>query len=82
MPCLEACLEVTRMRKVILYFYTKYKGDFMSIFNAIKNKEIIPSEELEKVVDDTSLITIIDDDYPDELKEQYMPPFVIKREDK
>lgn len=70
------------MRKVILYFYTKYKGDFMSIFNAIKNKEIIPLEELEKVVDDTSLITIIDDDYPDELKKQHMPPFVIKREDK
>lgn len=70
------------MNLVLIYFAIKYKGYFHDIYNAIKKKEFIQMEELEKIGEDLSsgkikAITIIDEDYPEPLKEINQPPFVL-----
>ena len=70
------------MNLVLIYFAIKYKGYFHDIYNAIKKKEFIQMEELEKIGEDLSsgkikAITIIDEDYPEPLKQNNQPPFVL-----
>ena len=70
------------MNLVLIYFAIKYKGYFHDIYNAIKKKEFIQMEELEKIGEDLSsgkikAITIIDEDYPEPLKQINQPPFVL-----
>ena len=70
------------MNLVLIYFAIKYKGYFHDIYNAIKKKEFIQMEELEKIGEDLSsgkikAITIIDEDYPETLKQINQPPFVL-----
>ena len=46
------------MNLILMYFALKYKGDFISIYNALKNKEIVdPHEidELERKINDNIL---------------------------
>lgn len=67
---------------ILIYFAIKYKGYFYDIYNALKNKEFIPLEEIEKIKEQIEksqirAITIIDDDYPESLKQIDNPPFVI-----
>lgn len=56
--------------KLIAYAY-KYHGDYFKIVKAIEEKE-----EIEEVFD-KNVITILDDNYPNELKELRYPPFVL-----
>ncbi|MGL5617949.1 MAG: DNA-processing protein DprA [Metamycoplasmataceae bacterium] len=70
------------MNLILIYFAFKYKGDFISIYNALKNKEIVDPfeiDELEKKINDGDInaITILDDEYPDHLKIIANPPFVL-----
>lgn len=70
------------MNLIIIYFALKYKGYFHDIYNALKNKEYVPIEEIEKIRDDfesnkIKAITIIDEEYPEELKLINNPPFVL-----
>lgn len=70
------------MNLVLIYFAIKYKGYFKDIYNAIKKKEFIEIEELEKIqeklnTEKIKAITIIDDDYPEPLKLINQPPFVL-----
>ncbi len=70
------------MNLILIYFTLKYKGYFHEIYRAIKQKEIVPIEELEEIKDklerkEIQAITIIDDDYPEELKNINNPPFVL-----
>lgn len=70
------------MNWVLIYFAIKYKGDFSNIYNALKNKEVAPIEELEKIKinlqsGQIKAITIVDDDYPESLKQINKPPFVL-----
>ncbi|MGL4343220.1 MAG: DNA-processing protein DprA [Metamycoplasmataceae bacterium] len=66
------------MRNIIIYFAIKYKGDFNLIYKALKNKEIVPIEEIKNIHDQNhNAITIIDSDYPEELKFINKPPFVL-----
>lgn len=69
------------MKKIIYYFYKKYNGDFNKIYKAIKSHEQVTQEDLNKITDKEldDYITIIDSDYPLELKKQDKPPFVIKK---
>ena len=66
-------------RNLLLYLSIKYEGDWDKIYCAIKAKEKISKEEVEEVVstNKTPFITIIDDDYPNALKNIYKPPFVL-----
>ncbi len=67
------------MKDVILYFTLKYDGDWEKIYSAIEKKEQIPISELINIKDKLryNYISIIDYDYPDNLKEIYKPPFSI-----
>jgi DNA processing protein len=70
------------MNLILIYFALKYKGDFVSIYNALKNKEIVdPDEidELEKRInsEEMQVITILDNEYPESLKIIANPPFVL-----
>ncbi|MDK2819521.1 MAG: DNA-protecting protein DprA [Mycoplasmataceae bacterium] len=70
------------MNLILIYFAFKYKGDFIGIYNALKNKEIVESSEiidLEKKIlkDNLKIITILDDEYPNSLKIISNPPFVL-----
>ena len=68
-----------KARNLIAYLAVKYKQVWDDIYNAIINKEPVDNE----IVEDTlatlkgDYITIIDDDYPKELKTSYKPPFVL-----
>lgn len=70
------------MRTVIIYFAIKYKNNWQSIYDALTKWEFVPLEKLEiiqKAIDEGKVkaITIIDDDYPNLLKECWNPPFII-----
>lgn len=70
------------MDLILLYFTIKYKGYYYDIYKALKEKEYIPIDELKKLkekIDKENIkyITIIDDEYPNSLKEVSNPPFVI-----
>ncbi|MGL5590971.1 MAG: DNA-processing protein DprA [Metamycoplasmataceae bacterium] len=70
------------MNLILIYFALKYKGDFISIYNALKNKEIVDPfeiDELEKKINSYEIktITILDDEYPNRLKVIGNPPFVL-----
>ncbi len=64
---------------VVLYFSLKYNGNWEDIYNAIKVKEKINDEEyvLLKEKNKANYITLVDKDYPDNLKKSYRPPFVL-----
>ncbi len=66
-------------RDIIIYLAMKYDGDWNAIYHAIKTKEIVD----ERVVVDrlatnqSAVVTIIDEAYPEALKKIYKPPFVL-----
>ncbi|MBR2998958.1 MAG: DNA-protecting protein DprA [Mycoplasmataceae bacterium] len=70
------------MNLILIYFSIKYKGYFYEIYNALKRREFVPIEELEEIErqlnnKELNAITIIDEDYPEELKQINKPPFVL-----
>ena len=67
------------MNNVLLYFTLKYKGDWEKIYNALEKKEKIDVDELMDVRKKSkyNYISIVDDDYPNNLKMIYKPPFSI-----
>lgn len=66
-------------KDLLVYLSLKYKGDFKKIVNAIHKKETVKDEvalkEIKKVK--SKYITVLDDEYPDELRSIYMPPLVL-----
>ena len=66
-------------KKIILYLALKYNGEWSKIYADIKNKVIPSNEEIERVASayQGGYITIIDKDYPNELKQAQKPPFVL-----
>lgn len=67
------------MREVLLYFALKYNGEFADILEALKRKEKVNQELKEELFSklNCNYITVLDDNYPEELKEVAMPPFVL-----
>lgn len=70
-------------RNVILAMYFKFKGDNNKIIKALKNKERLTQEDYDRIdqeileTDFQKLVTIIDDDYPNEYKTMLNPPVVV-----
>ena len=66
-------------REIAIYFSLKYKGDWEKIFNAFSTKEEFDEKEAKKVLAtlSTKAITVFDDEYPENLKSVYRPPFVL-----
>lgn len=67
------------MREVLLYLSLKYNGNFKKIYDGLKNKELINGKLYAKLKKQLKYdyITILDDDYPDSLKDINCPPFVL-----
>jgi DNA processing protein len=67
-------------RDIIVFLAIKYNGDWNSIYQAIKNKEFVDEQVVNETIAQASkfkVITIIDDEYPENLKKMYKPPFVL-----
>jgi len=66
-------------KDILTYLAVKYEGDWNSIYQAIKNKELVDEVTVLKTVSEIGIdyVTIIDEDYPESLKKIYKPPFVI-----
>ena len=66
-----------------IYFYEKYEGDWDDIYKAIQRKERVDATEaksfLKKYRNKYDYVTLIDNEYPDEYKANYKPPFVIRK---
>lgn len=70
------------MEWIIFYFTIKYKNNFLDIYNALKNKEIVDQKELDELEKrfksgEIKGITLLSDKYPEKLKHKDNPPFVI-----
>jgi DNA processing protein len=58
------------MREILLYFSIKYLGDWNKIYKALEDKEDVDYELVTKyaVSNTDRFITILDNDYPVQLK--------------
>ncbi len=70
------------MNIILIHFAIKYKGDWDAIYKALEDKEKVTLKQLhylEGLINKQLLkaITILDLDYPKQLKKAYKPPFVI-----
>ena len=66
------------MRNILIHFAIKYNGDYIKILSAIKDKEIVTNEDIEKIKKaNICALTCLDDNYPSFLREIYAPPFVL-----
>lgn len=65
------------MNDILLFFTLKYKGNWEQIYSALAEKEKVDSKELKKINNKIKsyYISIIDDNYPNSLKQIYKPPF-------
>lgn len=67
------------MKKVLTYFSIKYKGDWEKVYEAIDSKEHINKKYVDDFVSriDIETVTLVDDNYPKELKQIFKPPFAL-----
>ena len=66
------------MRNILIHFAIKYNGDYIKILSAIKDKEIVTNEDIDKIKKaNICALTCLDDNYPSFLREIYAPPFVL-----
>ncbi len=67
------------MKDIILYFAHKYFGDWERIYDAIEMQEDVDFDYLEdlKLEYGENYVTVLDDEYPKELKLIQKPPFVL-----
>ena len=71
-------------RELLIYLSYKYKGNYMEILNAIKEKPQLDLKEVKSVVEKFislisnkyKIVTIIDSDYPNCYKKVVFPPIV------
>ena len=72
-------MEKTKIEETLLYFSLKYNGDGIKIMQALQNKESINLFEKERLIKQvkSNYTTILSKDYPKQLKDIYMPPFVL-----
>jgi hypothetical protein len=66
-------------KEVLGYLSIKHSGDWVKVYNSIKAKESISTAEVEQVISEckNNFITILDEEYPEFLKNIYRPPLVL-----
>ena len=66
-------------RKLLLALAIKHKGNWDDIYNAIAEKKDLDESFVEETANQYKgkFITIIDDEYPENLKQSFKPPFVL-----
>ena len=73
-------MEDVELRKVLIYLYHKYKGDREKINNDINSGNVnlgAAKEFYRRASYKLEFLTILDDDYPQRLKELDYAPYVI-----
>lgn len=67
------------VKDILIYHSVTKGGDWDKIYNAISEKEDVTEEKMAKVVSKMTdnAITIMGDNYPDNLKHTHKPPFVL-----
>ena len=70
---------MNQIRRIILFFALKYKGNYRKIKEAIENKEQVNCELLDTIEKriKCKYVTIIDSNYPRYLKEINTPPLIL-----
>lgn len=68
-----------KARDTLVYLAVKYSGDWHKIYNGVLKKEDVDYEECEKVISSLkcNYITLLDEEYPNYLKQTIKPPFVL-----
>lgn len=72
-----------KARDILIALYLKYDGDWDKIYSAIKDKktENLNTKKIKqlrvKYETNFNFITLLDEEYPEQLKHGYKPPFVI-----
>lgn len=66
-------------REILIYLSIKYEGEWDKIVQAVRNKEDFSTDEAQSAIAKvkSNVVTIIDGDYPQCLKEGIKPPLVI-----
>lgn len=73
-------MENVELRKVLIYLYHKYKGDREKINDELYNDDInmgAVNDFYRRASYKLEFLTILDDDYPQRLKELDYAPYVI-----
>ena len=74
-------MSTIKGREILLALSIKFNGDWQQIYSAIQSKYELLSDEADTLIaslpSDLSYVTIIDNDYPENLKAAYKPPFVL-----
>ncbi|TPR54340.1 DNA-processing protein DprA [Metamycoplasma neophronis] len=70
------------MNEFLIYFTQKYKGDWDTVYRAIKKLEKVEEKEFDQIkqieeVKNKKYITLLDENYPKGFNNLYKPPFVI-----
>ena len=70
--------QVFDMRYYLLVMVSQHKGNWDLVIEDLKNKREITSEEVQKYKSEAgSFMSLIDQDYPERLKQSYKPPLVV-----
>ena len=70
--------QVFDMRYYLLVMVSQHNGNWDLVIQDIQNKREITSEEVQKFKSETgSFVSLIDQDYPERLKQSYKPPLVV-----
>ncbi len=64
---------------LLLALWLKNGKDWQKTYEAIKKRERVDVDEALEGVDRSAYITITDEDYPEECKRFFRPPFVLER---
>ena len=67
-----------KARDVLIAIWKKNNGVWEDIYKDLVNK-VYPEDEEIETEDNGKYITLLDEDYPEDLKHQYKPPFVLVR---
>lgn len=66
-------------RELLIAIWKKCNGDWDAIYKALINKEYIDEDFSLEGIDPSKYVTLLDEDYPQDLKQSYKPPFVLER---
>ena len=66
-------------REIFIYFAIIHNGNWDKIYESVSNKEPVNEKVAKRVIKDpkSKVVTILDDDYPLQLKDARKPPFVL-----
>lgn len=75
----EKEMKDLQTRDVLIFFALKYGGDWDKCVDAIRNHETMSLSEYEelKQTNQSKILTMVDDEYPDYLKGMMKPPLVL-----